>query len=210
MTSTLAIDSDSNEMRISSPDDDLPRSGLAACLANVRQFWHQTSVVLRPAAVSRWRQLGLKLLSLGLVGLLVGCTESGMKTPRHIVLKQSWELESGDRIAGHLVTGSLGDVSIRVIGAELVAPFSGQVELAAKGVGCIYFSTPEVPAYLFRYCGVRHPQLGWRQVGESMGRGRYIHFATLRRLPDGAWAIVEPSDRVLEQSLKAPSFRFRF
>jgi hypothetical protein len=141
--------------------------------------------------------------------LLVGCTGPQSATPRNIVLHQSWELESGDRVAGHLVMGSLGDVSIRVIGARLVAPFAGQVERAAKGASCIYFSTPEVPAYLFRYCGVRRPQLGWRQAGQPMGQGQLIHFATLRRQPDGTWAIVEPSDRVLEQSLGSPASRFR-
>lgn len=144
-------------------------------------------------------------LSAGLLlASLSSCRNLASVTPRQIVLKQSWAIESGDRVAGQLVTGSLGDISVRLRGTRLRAPFGGQIELASKGFHCIYFSTPDVPAYLFRYCGVRQPRLGLIQAGEVMGRGQQIHFATLRRQPDGAWAIVEPSDRVLEQSLNRP------
>lgn len=159
------------------------------------------------------RVLGRLVFSLGLGLLFAGLSSCGSlnpAVPRQIVLKQSWEIESGDRVAGQLVTGSLGDISVQLRGTRLRAPFAGQVELAAKGFHCIYFSTPEVPAYLFRYCGVRQPRLGLVQAGEVMGRGQQIHFATLRRQPDGAWAIVEPSDRVLEQSLNQPPPALRF
>ncbi|MBE9110235.1 hypothetical protein IQ273_12515 [Nodosilinea sp. LEGE 07298] len=157
--------------------------------------------------------MGKLAISLGsglLLASLTSCRNLAPVVPRQIVLKQSWEIESGDRVAGQLVTGSLGDISVRLRGTRLRAPFAGQVELAAKGFHCIYFSTPEVPAYLFRYCGVRQPRLGMVQAGEVMGHGRQIHFATLRRQPDGAWAIVEPSDRVLEQSLNQPPPALRF
>ncbi|HSM81881.1 MAG TPA: hypothetical protein VLS96_09350 [Nodosilinea sp.] len=152
------------------------------------------------------RQLALvlALVSLG------SCARLPAAVPRQIVLKQAWEIESGDRVAGQLVTGSLGDISVRLRGTRLRAPFAGKVELASKGFHCIYFSTPEVPAYLFRYCGVRYPRLGPLAAGEVMGRGQHIQFATLRRQPDGAWAIVEPSDRVLEQSLNHPSPALKF
>ncbi|NJL47853.1 MAG: hypothetical protein HC929_10680 [Leptolyngbyaceae cyanobacterium SM2_5_2] len=141
MTNTPATDSDSSEMRRDLPlDDGQCSSWLRAGLAPVRLVWHRISGSLQPDLAQRCQQVGLRLLRLGLVGLLIGCTEPGVK--RHIVLQQSWELESGDRIAGHLVTGSLGDISIRVIGGELVAPFSGQVELAAKGFSSHIFFYP--------------------------------------------------------------------
>ncbi len=143
-------------------------------------------------------------LMVGLLMSLGGCRHPEPPPARHIVLEQSWELESGDRVAGLWVTGSLGDVSVALNGGRLRAPFSGRVELAAKGYRCIYFSTPDVPAYLFRFCGVTQPQVGSVQAGQVIGRGRHIHFATLRRQPDGAWAIVEPSDHVLKQSLNQP------
>ena len=176
------------------------------------RWWFWQTLVWRPL----WGLPGLLrrlVFSLGLGLALAGLTSCGSLTqvvPRQIVLKQSWEIESGDRVAGQLVTGSLGDISVRLRGTRLRAPFAGRVELAAKGFHCIYFSTPEVPAYLFRYCGVRRPRLGLVQAGEVIGRGQQIHFATLRRQPDGAWAIVEPSDRVLEQSLNRPPPVLRF
>ncbi|WP_225885311.1 hypothetical protein [Leptolyngbya sp. KIOST-1] len=157
--------------------------------------------------------LGQLMRGLSLILLLIGlgsCRNLSSVTPRQIVLKQAWEIESGDRVAGQLVTGSLGDISVRLQGTRIRAPFAGQVELAARGFHCIYFSTPEVPAYLFRYCGVKRPRLGPVQAGEVLGRGQQIHFATLRRQPDGAWAIVEPSDRVLEKSLNHPTPSLRF
>ncbi|WP_026072652.1 hypothetical protein [Nodosilinea nodulosa] len=157
--------------------------------------------------------LGQLILGLGL-GLLLatlgGCRSLTPVVPRQIVLKQAWEIESGDRVAGQLITGSLGDVSVQLQGTRLRAPFAGQIELAARGFHCIYFSTAEVPAYLFRYCGVRRPRLGQVEAGEAMGRGSQIQFATLRSQPDGTWAIVEPSDRVLERSLNQPLPALRF
>lgn len=155
---------------------------------------------------TRWWVWGLLVLLVG----LGGCSDLVPVAPRQIVLKQTWEIESGDRVAGQVVTGGLGDISVQLRGIRLRAPFSGQVELASQGFHCIYFSTPEVPAYLFRYCGVRQPRLGPVEAGSVIGRGQIIHFATLRRQPDGAWAIVEPSDRVLEQSLNQPSPALRF
>ena len=149
-------------------------------------------------------------LLLVLVGLLGGCRDLLPVVPRQIVQQQTWAIASGDRVAGQVVTGGLGDISVQLRGIRLRAPFSGQVELASQGFHCIYFSTPEVPAYLFRYCGVRQPRLGSVEAGAVIGRGQIIHFATLRRQPDGAWAIVEPSDRVLEQSLNQPSPTLRF
>jgi hypothetical protein len=175
------------------------RATLAQPLIGVLPAWKQGQV-----------GLALRHFALSLVIGLVGCSTLAPPVPRQIVLKQTWEIESGDRVAGLIVTGSLGDISVQMGGARLRAPFDGQVELASQGYRCIYFSAAEVPAYLFRYCGVRRPRLGAIQTGAVMGRGRIVHFATLRRQPDGAWALVEPSDRVLERSLNQPSPTWRF
>jgi hypothetical protein len=150
---------------------------------------------LRPAVVNG---LGATLLLL----LLTACRQAPSGPVRKIVLQQSWQLNSGDFVAGHLITGGLGDITVAIKNSKLRAPFTGIVELAAEGTRCIYFSTPEIPAYLFRYCGVDNPQIGAVTSGQMMGRGDQIHFATLRRQPDGTWAIVEPSNQVLEQTLR--------
>ena len=146
-------------------------------------------------------RVGLWLLWGGAIAV-GGCRPMPAPAPRQIVLQQSWELEPGDQVGGYLVTASLGDISIYLKGHTLRAPFSGEIEPATAGVNCIYFSTPEIPAYLFRFCGLRRPRLGPVTLGETMGEGEYVHFATLRRQPDGTWAIVEPSSNVLERSLQ--------
>ncbi len=133
-----------------------------------------------------------------------GCQQAPAGPARKIVLQQSWELNSGDFVSGHLITGGLGDLTVNLNHGSLRAPFAGKVELAAEGPLCIYFSTPDIPAYLFRYCGVKNPKLGPLSPGEVMGGGQHIHFATLRRQPDGTWAIVEPSNQVLEKTLIGP------
>jgi hypothetical protein len=199
MTNTLAIALGFNSVLAV-----VRRCGQAGFAAMGEGMAFYSRIPIRLRWLSRNFSLGLLLIG------LTSCGGTAPAEPRQIVLKQSWEIESGDRVAGQLVTGSLGDISVRLEGIRLRAPFSGQVELASKGFHCIYFSTPEVPAYLFRYCGVRQPRLGPVQAGEAIGRSGNIHFATLRRQPDGAWAIVEPSDRVLERSLNQPSSGFRF
>jgi hypothetical protein len=80
------------------------------------------------------------------------------------------------------------------------APFAGKVEPHRED--CVVFSSPEVPAYLLRLCGVRRPKLGQVQQGEAIASAEFLQFAALRRQPDGKWAMVEPSTDVLERTLK--------
>jgi len=151
----------------------------------------------------RWCQGGLLVvLSLTLGTSLTSCREQAIANPRRIAIDQSWELAPGDPIEGFLVVAGLGDISVHMKGAPVRAPFDGEVEAAAVGDDCIFFSSPEVPAYLFRYCGLRRPRLGTVTARETMGRANFLHFATLRRQPEGTWVIVEPSTNVLERSLE--------
>lgn len=131
-----------------------------------------------------------------------GCRQSAIANPREIIVQQAWELEVGQQISGFNVVASLGDISINTNGHRIYAPFAGEVELSALAKDCIFFSSPEVPAYLFRYCGLRRPRLGPIRLGRTMGSAHILHFSTLRRQPDGTWAIVEPSRHVLERSLR--------
>ena len=137
--------------------------------------------------------------------LLWGLTLSSCQSPnlppqRAINIQQQWELEPGDQIGEHLVVGSLGDISIQLKHQSLRVPFPGKVEPSTIEQ-CVIYSTPEVPAYLFRFCGLQRPKFGPVKTGQKMGRGKQIQFATLRRQPDGTWIIVEPSTGVLERAI---------
>lgn len=122
---------------------------------------------------------------------------------RQLQIQQTWALQPGAAIAGHPIVASLGDVSIELRGAAVYAPFDGNVAPAATA-NCIIFSSPRVPAYLLRLCGIQRPRLGDVERGDRIGTGRTLHFATLRKQPDGTWALVEPSRNLIETALTPP------
>jgi hypothetical protein len=122
--------------------------------------------------------------------------------PRKIQIQQSWQLQAGDFVKEYRIAAGLGDISIALKGGKVYAPFEGRVQ--PNVTDCVLFSTPEVPAYLFRFCGLSQPRLGLVKQGDSIGSGEYLHFAMLRKLPEGTWTIVEPSRSMLEKILSKP------
>jgi hypothetical protein len=139
-----------------------------------------------------------------LLVLTAGCNAlQSNESVRVVQIQQAWELQPGDTIAGHPVAGSLGDISIQLDGAKVYAPFDGLVQ--PNNVGeCVIFSSPDVPAYLFRLCGMSRPQLGEIKQGQAIGSANYLQFAALRRQPDGKWAMVEPASDILQRTLTQP------
>lgn len=135
--------------------------------------------------------------------ILVGLGACGFSAanvpPRNISIHQSWALQPGSKVGGYDVVGSLGDVSIELSGSTIKAPFAGKVQPTDHK--CVAFSSPEVPAYLFRLCGVRRPRLGSVEAGQVIGRGDVLQFAAMRRQPDGTWAMVEPAVDILERTV---------
>ncbi len=152
------------------------------------------------AIVSALSRLQPNLWTLFLGLLLSSCQSQAIPPKRVINIQQQWELEPGDLIADHLVIGSLGDISIQLKRQPLRAPFPGKIEPSTFDQ-CVIYSTPEVPAYLFRFCGLQRPKYGPIKAGQVIGRGSHVQFATLRRQPDGTWIIVEPSTGVLERAI---------
>ena len=136
-----------------------------------------------------------------LLGVLLSSCQTQTIPPKRVInIQQQWELEPGDRIADYLVVGSLGDISIQLNRQPLRAPFPGKVEPSTFDQ-CVIYSTPEVPAYLFRFCGLQRPKFGSVQAGQRIGGSSHVQFATLRRQPDGTWIIVEPSTGILERAI---------
>lgn len=143
---------------------------------------------------------GFKMaLLLAVLLLPLGCSSPAPEPPITLKLYQSWELQPGDTIAGRRVLGGLGDISIALEGNNVYAPFRGKTQ-RDRG-NCLIFSSPEVPAYLFRLCGLDNPRFGTVNQGDALGRGRSLQFAALRKQPNGTWAIVEPAKEILERTL---------
>jgi len=133
---------------------------------------------------------------------LSGCRENARPKVRTMTLQQQWALNPGDEVAGSVVAGSLGDISLHLKGSNVRAPFDGELA-PSEAEPCALYSTPEIPAYLFRLCGLQKFSYGEVKAGRTMGKGRYLSFATLRRQPDGTWIIVEPAKGMLERILGA-------
>lgn len=145
------------------------------------------------------------VLLLGAIALgssLASCSGQSEPQPKAITLKQQWVLNPGDRISGSLVSGSLGDISLSLQkGVKIRAPFDGVLE-PSEIEGCDFYSTPEIPAYLFRLCGLSNVPYGDVREGRTLGKGNHISFATIRKQPDGTWIIVEPARGVLEKAIE--------
>ncbi|OLP18843.1 hypothetical protein BST81_07955 [Leptolyngbya sp. 'hensonii'] len=153
------------------------------------------------------RAISSALIRLGLIVVVfvlvrAGCQPETQVERRNIRLTQTWELQPGDRVGKYAVIGGLGDISIELKGNTIYAPFNGQVQPFRSD--CVVFSSDEVPAYLFRLCGLKRPQLGGVESGQPIGSGEYLQFATLRKQPGGTWSFVEPSRNILERTLTKP------
>lgn len=118
---------------------------------------------------------------------------------RTIQIQQTWQLQPGEQIGGHRIVAGLGEISVQIKG-NVYAPFNGRVEPTANQ--CVLFSSPDVPAYLFRLCGLKNFTTGTVTEGQAIGSGEYLHFAALRRQPDGTWTMVEPAKNLLERLLQ--------
>ncbi|NER39722.1 MAG: hypothetical protein F6J93_38285 [Oscillatoria sp. SIO1A7] len=155
--------------------------------------------------------MDLNVFSTALTAVVVGFLAIGgcasqpkvkvTETPRTVQLHQSWEVQPGDDVAGHLIAGGLGDVAIALQGSQnLYAPVSGRLQ--PHSPGCAIFSSEELPIYLFRFCGLKDPKWGQRRAGEMLGKAEFLNVAVLNRRKDGKWAFVEPSKQILENILK--------
>lgn len=152
--------------------------------------------MVRLGSVSRW---GLKV-TIALFTANCSALQPVSEPMRTIEVQQTWQLQRGDKVGNHEIVAGLGEISIRLDGGTAYAPFSGRIQPTAAN--CVLFSSPDVPAYLFRFCGLNHPQLGEIPEGSAIGSGDYLYFTALRRQPDGTWTIVEPAKSVLERILK--------
>ena len=134
----------------------------------------------------------------GLLSLLVAC-QSGTPTPRSITIQQTWELQVGNRVGDYRISSGLGDITLDLGGDPVKMPFTGKTQ--PMDDHCIAVTSPEVPAYLFRLCGISRPNLGQRSQGHTIGRAERLVFAAFRKEPDGTWALIEPVTELIEQFL---------
>ncbi len=137
---------------------------------------------------------------LGLIlGLSLSACSRATPAPRTLTMHQTWPLAIGTEIAGYAVSSGLGDISLALGGDTVHMPFDGTVEPTATN--CVIVSSADVPAYLFRLCGLSQPRFGALNQNQTIGRAQHLVFAMLRREPNGTWAVVEPAPTFIEQLL---------
>jgi hypothetical protein len=132
---------------------------------------------------------------------------------KEIELQKSWGIHAGDVIGNYPVAGGLGEISLRIRG-NIRAPMDGRVEdkfvLVSEGTiinsddNCVLFSSPQLPAYLSKFCGLETQNLGLVRQGQSIGKtDGYLHVAllTYRQSAENRnqWVYVSPSMGWLEK-----------
>ena len=133
-----------------------------------------------------------------LLTLLAAC-QSGPPPPRNITIQQTWELQVGNQVGNYRISSGLGDITLELGGDPVQMPFDGKLQ--PMDDHCIALTSPDVPAYLFRLCGINRPNLGQRSQGNTIGRAERLVFAAFRKEPDGTWALIEPATELIEQFL---------
>ncbi|MGD1903576.1 MAG: hypothetical protein ACFB9N_15185 [Geitlerinemataceae cyanobacterium] len=137
---------------------------------------------------------------------------------REVKVQQYWGVQIGDDVGSASVSGSLGDISLAYSG-RVLAPLDGRVEedfvtivgerLLPNEPGCVLFSSPQLPAYLVKACGLVQRYLGEVRAGEPIGRtNSMLHVSLLSRRRDGAaneaeWVYVSPSPEFLSLAIES-------
>ncbi len=139
-----------------------------------------------------------RLVGGALLTLLAAC-QSGSPPPRSITIQQTWDLQVGNQVGDYRISSGLGDITLELGGDPVQMPFDGKVQPMDEH--CIALTSPEVPAYLFRLCGINRPSLGQHSQGHTIGRTQQLVFAAFRKEPDGTWALIEPATDLITQFL---------
>lgn len=147
------------------------------------------------------------MIQQGLAGLMIGSLmacqlakpQPSPDKPMVIQIYQKWELQRGDRIHNQPIVSALGELAIDISGKSIYAPMSGEANL--DRTGCVLFAGTDLPAYLFRFCGIKTPKLGVLRKGQTIGNANLLVFATFQKQQNGTWAFVEPSKTIVEQTL---------
>lgn len=135
---------------------------------------------------------------------------------KQIEIKKVWQIQAGEFIAGHRVIGGLGDISLEYEGS-VKAPVAGVVnsefvlvtdsDLIAGTKDCVIFSSPQLPAYLLKICGLTERYIGPvdenSPIGETDGS---LHLSLLSFRKDANqtsnWIYVSPSSKLIEQLVR--------
>jgi len=135
---------------------------------------------------------------------------------KQIEIKKVWEIQAGEFIAGHRVIGGLGDISLEYEGS-VKAPVAGVVDsefvlvteedLIAGTKDCVIFSSPQLPAYLLKICGLTERYIGPVDEDSPIGKtdgALHVSLLSFRKEANqtSKWIYVSPSLKLIEELVK--------
>lgn len=135
---------------------------------------------------------------------------------KQIEIKRVWQIQAGEYISGHRVIGGLGDISLEYDGS-VKAPVAGVVDsefvlvsdsdLIAGTRDCVIFSSPQIPAYLLKICGLTERNIGPVDYDSPIGKADgSLHLSLLSFRKDANqtsnWIYVSPSSKLIEQLVR--------
>jgi len=139
--------------------------------------------------------------------------EFSRRTIEQIELKNTWGVQAGNQIDRYPIVSGLGDISLKLSG-EVLAPFDGYVKgkfvlvtdgnLIRNTEDCVLFSSPQIPAYTSKICGLERRYLGRIEQGKPLGKtDGYVHVSLLSLRREGSdrvqWVYVSPSSEFLQR-----------
>ncbi|MDY6936283.1 MAG: hypothetical protein SWY16_01345 [Cyanobacteriota bacterium] len=136
----------------------------------------------------------------------------GPRSVREIELQNTWGVKAGESIDRYLVASGLGDISLAMKG-KVLAPLDGNIEhkfvLISDGSlirgtsDCVIFSSPQMPAYLIKLCGLASRNFNRIESGKPIGETNgYLHISLFSYRPNpengATWVYVPPSPQLIQ------------
>ena len=196
----------------------LPKASIRSGVITEREAYRKSedSRLIVAYENNQYLGYGLEKTSKPKFGWFVNRPGKNQQIMKQIELKKVWEIQSGEFIAGYRVVGGLGDISLDFKGA-IKSPALGVVEsnfmlvsdrtLIRNPPDCVIFSSPQMPAYLLKICGLKRRKLGTVNQGSPIGHTNgYLHMSLLSFRKDqnqvSKWIYVSPSPKLIEKLLR--------
>ncbi|WP_017661921.1 hypothetical protein [Baaleninema simplex] len=199
--------------QLGSPYCLLPKVALRDGVLTERELYRTTEGAFAVVAYEGDRYIGYSLEASDRPGVRWMPDPPTFETPivSEVTVASDVSIAAGDEIAERRVVAAFGELSLRTSG-KVFAPFdgwaNGQLVFVTDGTlrsmpsDCTVFSSPQIPNYLLRLCGLGRRHLGYRRLGEALGRADgYLHVTLLTYRTEESgdlWVYVPPAASLVQ------------
>ncbi|MGC9502305.1 hypothetical protein [Baaleninema sp.] len=205
--------------QLGSPYCLLPKIALQEGILTDRELYRTREGALAVVAYEGDRYLGYSLEAADRPGIRWTPDPPPANAPivSEVTVESATAVAAGDEIADRPVVAEFGELSLRATG-RVFAPVDGWANgqfrfvtggrLRSMPSDCTILSSPQIPNYLLKLCGLARRHLGYRRVGEPLGRtDGYLHVALLTYRSDEAgdrWVYVPPAPSLVQTLFDRP------